>query len=187
MVTGICARLAVRLPRPNLDVAEVAAVRERDVQVRELTPVVQVSGVELHIGAHQPLAEHVLVERDVAEPKTLPRVEVQHDVRDALLGIDVDAVLVELRVGVTAFESEIGPTALQCLVVTVVQRPTFAQRRLAARRQERRVICRLTLERDVDAAHGDGLTGFHGERRVPADSIALELGIDTRLVVAERL
>ncbi len=174
MSTGISPLSAVRGVRPHLDVAEIAAVRERGVQRVEVAAVVRIAAANLHVRVDQLVAQHVLLERDLAETVALAGVEAQHDVGDALLRVHVDAIRGELRLRVAALGREIEPAALQRLVVAVVQNRAYLDRRLFARAHERRVLHRFADELHVEIAHERRRADADRELRVPALRRAVE-------------
>ncbi len=179
------APVAVGLLRPHVDVAEVPAVGQRDVQLRELARVVRLAGVKRQVGPHERLDEHVLMDVDFPEHVPTAGVELQHEIRDPLLGIHVDPIHDEPRVGIAALAREVRPTALQLLVRAVPQNGTALEVRRGLRRREIWIRRRLSRQPHVDAANPDRLAERDRERDFPAVARLLERRVDPRLVVTE--
>ncbi len=98
----------------DLNLAEVDAVAEIALQFQQIVGVVGIAGLEAGIAVQQLGRQDVLLEGDVAETVALAGIVVQFDGGFVGLQVDLDGVLGETGVEITAFGGQRFQVRLSC-------------------------------------------------------------------------
>src|SRR5690606_31247686 len=169
------------------DVAEIAAVVQRDLQLQEPVGIERLAAANRHEAFDEALVQDVLLDRDVAEVIAGAGIELEVDGRlaprtvHAQLGApvhDVDEACVVRR---------IEQRLLRGLVARMSEHLTGRERDRLPSGAHRRVVGAFANDADVDLGDRRRRAGIDDVARDPIVAVALERRRHGRLVVSERL